>query len=40
MKPKQVTGIKLGDEKNAMLGWISFLGKPENNPNIKLSVRE
>lgn len=24
MKPKQVTGIKLGDEKNAMLGWISF----------------
>lgn len=40
LKPKQVTGIKLGDHKNAMLGWISFLGKPKQDPHITLCVRE
>ncbi|WP_373819345.1 type VI secretion system baseplate subunit TssG [Glaesserella sp.] len=40
LKPKQITGMKLGDEQNSMLGWTSFVGKPDQKPNVTICIRE
>ncbi|MBN6065344.1 type VI secretion system baseplate subunit TssG [Aggregatibacter actinomycetemcomitans] len=40
LKPKQITGMQLGDEKNTMLGWTSFVGKPDKKPKVTISIRE
>lgn len=36
----QASGIRLGDEKNACLGWSSFLGDPPADPWVTICVQE
>ncbi|MFP1463677.1 hypothetical protein ACLB1E_31990 [Escherichia coli] len=31
-RPEQVGAMRLGDNKSALLGWTSFLGTPEDDP--------
>lgn len=38
--PQQARGIRLGDGKNAALGWSSFLGKPPQEPWVTICVQE
>lgn len=40
LKPNQITGMQLGNDKNAMLGWTSFVGKPNKKPKITICIRE
>lgn len=36
----QASGIRLGDKKNACLGWCSFMGKPPSDPWVTICVQE
>ncbi|ROP58150.1 type VI secretion system protein ImpH [Enterobacter sp. BIGb0383] len=36
----QASGIRLGDDKNASLGWSSFLGDPPADPWVTICVQE
>ncbi|HAT1682904.1 TPA: type VI secretion system baseplate subunit TssG [Klebsiella oxytoca] len=36
----QASGIHLGDERNACLGWSSFLGMPPADPRVTICVQE
>lgn len=36
----QASGIRLGDNKNACLGWCSFLGEPPSEPRVTICVQE
>jgi len=38
--PEQVGGLTLGTEQNALLGWTSFLGQPDERPDVTICVRE
>lgn len=41
LKQEQIQGIRLGDsDHNNMLGWTSFIGVPEKEPNITIVIRE
>ena len=40
LKPNQITGMQLGNDKNAMLGWTSFVGRPNKKPKITICIRE
>lgn len=40
LKSKQITGMRLGDDYNSMLGWTSFLGEIERNPHVTICIRE
>ena len=40
LRPKQIGGMQLGDEKNTMLGWTSFVGKPDQKPKVTICIRE
>ncbi|MEW7311341.1 type VI secretion system baseplate subunit TssG [Buttiauxella gaviniae] len=37
--PQQVGGMTLGNEQNSLLGWTSFLGKPNQYPHVTITVR-
>lgn len=37
---EQVEGMALGVEKNNQLGWITFIGQPEQKPYVTISVME
>lgn len=37
---RQVGGMVLGDKQNNLLGWTSFLGTPEKEPNVTICVME
>ncbi|HGM5488804.1 TPA: type VI secretion system baseplate subunit TssG [Serratia fonticola] len=37
---QQVGGMILGTEQNNLLGWTSFLGEPEQQPHVTISVME
>ncbi len=37
---QQTRGVCLGDEKNASLGWSSFLGEPPADPFVTICVQE
>lgn len=37
--PQQVGGMTLGNEQNSLLGWTSFLGKPDQYPHVTITVR-
>ncbi len=37
---KQAEGIRLGQKQHNQLGWQSFLGKPEKQPNVTITVLE
>ncbi|EAA7842705.1 type VI secretion system baseplate subunit TssG [Salmonella enterica] len=39
LAPDQADSMRLGDEKSSMLGWTSFVGKPEQQPFITINVR-
>lgn len=39
LAPDQAEGMRLGDKKNARLGWTSFIGKPEEQPFITIKGR-
>ena len=39
LAPDQADSMRLGDEKSSMLGWTSFIGKPEQQPFITINVR-
>ncbi|WP_424407479.1 type VI secretion system baseplate subunit TssG [Pasteurella sp. PK-2025] len=40
LKPNQLNSMRLGDTQNTMLGWTSFIGKLELNPNVTICIRE
>lgn len=37
---KQTNGICLGRAQHNQLGWQSFLGKPEVNPSVTMTILE
>lgn len=37
---QQVGGMSLGEEERSQLGWTTFLGQPEEQPNVTICVRE
>ncbi|ANI28405.1 type VI secretion protein [Yersinia entomophaga] len=37
---KQVSGMVLGADQNNLLGWTSFLGDPEEKPDVTICVME
>lgn len=37
--PNQVGAMTLGNEQNSLLGWTSFIGKPEQHPHVTITVR-
>ncbi|EGT0663136.1 type VI secretion system baseplate subunit TssG [Citrobacter werkmanii] len=40
LAPEQVSTMRLGDTKSALLGWTSFLGEPGEHPSVAIQVRE
>ena len=38
--PEQVGGMTLGVKQSAQLGWTCFLGRPAEQPEVTISVRE
>lgn len=40
LAPEQVSAMRLGDNKSALLGWTSFLGDPGERPSVAIRVRE
>lgn len=40
LAPEQVSTMRLGDNKSALLGWTSFLGEPGEYPAVIIQVRE
>ena len=39
LAPDQAGGMRLGDEKNTLLGWASFIGQPGQQPFITIKGR-
>lgn len=36
----QVSGMVLGKEQDSLLGWTTFIGNPNKEPNVLLTIRE
>lgn len=37
---KQMSGMRLGEKQDSLLGWTTFIGEPEKNPHVLLTIRE
>ncbi|MEE6076664.1 MULTISPECIES: type VI secretion system baseplate subunit TssG [Avibacterium] len=40
LSEKQVSGMVLGTQQDSLLGWTTFTGKVEKEPNVLLTIRE
>lgn len=40
LKQEQASGLHLGVENSAMLGWTTFLGAPPLKPNVTITIQE